>query len=48
MNIRDEKTVKFVCSSSVLVLGIFFFCVLFCSVLCSRVDFFHVLFPSVF
>ena len=29
---RDERTVKFPCSSSVLVLGIFFFCVLFCSV----------------
>ena len=28
---RDERTVKFSCSSSVLVLG-FFFCVLFCSV----------------
>ena len=28
---RDERTVKFPCSSSVLVLGIFFFCVLFCS-----------------
>ena len=42
---RDERTVKFSCSSSVLVLGFFmfcsvfwaqnYFCVLFCSVLCS-------------
>ena len=29
---RDDRTVKFSCSCSVLVLGIFFFCVLFCSV----------------
>ena len=34
---RDERTVKFSCSSSVLVLG-FFFSFVFCSVLCSRVE----------
>ena len=44
---RDERTVKFSCSSSVLVLGFFFFCVLFCSVFQGR-NFFHVLFCSVF
>ena len=44
---RDERTVKFPCSSSVLVLGTFFFCVLFCSVFWGQKSV-RVLFCSMF